>query len=132
MPTFSVLDAPLVESYRARGVLSGSNTSVHLPTACPRASSCWAGCATHAPVPEELGSQLSAPWIGPAYEQGRTLLLLENLREYGGFDLGHEREPQIGMRFLAVAARASFAVGKKRLFRTPSKGYPGTLVWHRA
>jgi hypothetical protein len=36
------------------------------------------------------------------------------------------------MRFLAVAARASFAGGKKRLFRTPSKKYPGTLVWHRA
>jgi hypothetical protein len=39
MPTFSVLDAPLVESYRARGVLSASNTSVQLPTACQRAPS---------------------------------------------------------------------------------------------
>lgn len=76
---------------------SDGATSVHLPTACPRAATCWAGVAAACvPGNEAPASRLSAPWIGPHYDQSRMVVLLENMNAYGGstWEPRHRHEPE--------------------------------------
>jgi hypothetical protein len=129
--TVTAYDVPLVDLYRKRELLSVDDPprSRHLPTMCPKASLCWAGLAvTHQPPEGTDASELSAPWIGSAYDAGRTVIVLENLRNYGGFDLRIEASK--GMRFLGRVAHYQLAEGRRRLFG--SKTYRGTDVWPRA
>jgi hypothetical protein len=122
-------DTQLVALYVDRGVLTPDQRSLHLATNCPRSSTCWASePATRVPPPASVAGELSAPWIGPQFATGRLVLVLENLRDFGGWDLRDEAHK--GMRYLARCARGAFARGDRVLFR--GNGYPGTRVWHQA
>lgn len=121
-------DALIVPMYEERGLLR-NGAPVHLPTECPRAEECWRGerAARH-PARNTPAAALSAPYIGHRYNVGGLAIVLENLRNYGGWDI--TPQPRVGMRFLANAARAGIAKGHKVLFR--GGGYRGTNVWYRA
>ncbi len=69
--------------------------------------------------------------IGPRYRAGRLVLVLENLRDFGGWDL-HESGAASGMRWLASLARIDWTGGRRRLFRTKAAGHGGTGVWAQA
>lgn len=123
------VDAALIAAYRARGLVTDAGESVHLPTACPRASACWASeDSARLPAVGSLAAALSPAYVGARFAEGRLAVVLENLRNYGGWDLGPEAK--IGMRYLAGAARAGFAEGHRVLFR--GGGYAGTSTWYRA
>lgn len=131
MSTASPFDRSLLDAYAAAGVITAAGESVHLPSACPKATSCWRGIAAdHHPPFARPASQMSPPWIGSKYEHGGILVVLENLRDYGGFDLGSTAPPTSGMRLLGMAARHAFAKGERRLFGNSE--YAGTTVWYRA
>lgn len=124
-------DPQLVGAYRARGLLDDGGRAVHLPTACPRCSACWAGeDPSRVPPPDHKGhaGRLSAPWIGYEYQRGRLVVVLENLRNYGGWDLRADADK--GMRYLGRCARAGFSEGHRVLFR--GGAYAGTRVWTQA
>jgi len=124
-------DSLLVDAYTAAGLLDRSGTAVHLPTECPNHAKCWEGVDGSRVPPihdKDNAGRLSAPWIGARYQQGRLALLLENLRDYGGWDLRAEAEK--GMRYLGSHARDGFANGDRVLFR--GGGYAGTKVWAQA
>jgi hypothetical protein len=127
----AAFDPLFVSAYTARGLLDGSGAAVHLPTACPRHATCWEGESGPRVPPEDHkghAGRLSAPWIGDSYQRGRLTLLLENLRDYGGWDLRAEADK--GMRYLGRCACAGFAKGHRVLFR--GQGYAGTPVWAQA
>jgi len=114
-------DDALVRLYRERGLLTADDRPVHLSTACPRASACWAGqSAERHPKEGTPAAALSPPHVGERFEEGHLVVLLENLRNYGGWDLGPQAK--VGMRFLAAHARDDLANGKRVLFR--GDGYP--------
>jgi hypothetical protein len=116
-------DTQLVALYIDRGVLTPDQRGLHLATNCPRCSTCWGSePATRAPPPGSVAGELSAPWIGPQFANGRLVLVLENLRDFGGWDLRDEADK--GMRYLARCARGAFARDDRVLFR--GNGYPGT------
>ena len=88
--TASDYDVPLVDLYRARGLVGREDPprGEHLPTRCSRARACWAGLDARFIPPEgSAASELSPPWIGPAYNVGRAVVVMENLGHYGGLDL---------------------------------------------
>jgi hypothetical protein len=123
------LDDELVRLYGARGLLRDGSNPVHLPTECPRAMKCWGTeSAERRPAPGSPAAALSPPHIGPRYDEERLVVVLENLRGYGGWDLGPQ--PTTGMRFLAAAGRVGLSRGATVLFRGGT--YRGTMVWHRA
>ncbi len=125
----SAFDPALVRLYQEKRLVTDLGTPAHLPSACERASVCWGGQpAERHPSPGQPAAALSPPHIGADFAKGRLVVLLENLRNYGGWDLGPD--PKVGMRFLAASARAGFAQGHKVLFR--GGAYSGTQVWHRA
>jgi hypothetical protein len=121
-------DKALTDDYVRRGVLDCNKQPIHLPTACPQASICWAGIRGRSPKLGAFAAELSAPYIGERYNEGRLLIVLQNLRNYGGFDLGPHAKK--GMRCLGDAAKEGFRRGLRKLFRGDS--YPGTFVWHKA
>jgi hypothetical protein len=125
----SEFDDALVSAYQRQGLLTADRAAVRLSTACPRASLCWADeAAARHPAPDMPAAALSAPHVGRRYKEARLLVLLENLFDYGGFDLGPNAT--VGMRFLADHARTGFGQGHKVLFR--GDGYSGTRVWYQA
>lgn len=134
MTSTSPYDASLVALYQQQGLLDGSGSPTYLPEDCPMSSPCWAHLtAEHRPPRDAPASRLSPPWIGPRYAEGRTLVLMENLRHYGGFDLGPDAKR--GMRYLGQIARAQLLEGRRRFFRgNTSWGAPyrGTDVWPQA
>jgi hypothetical protein len=73
-------------------------------------------------------AELSAPYVGERYSEGRLLIVLENLRNFGGFDLGPNAKK--GMRYLGDVAKEGFYRGSRRLFRGST--YAGTTVWYKA
>jgi hypothetical protein len=129
--TTTAYDVPLVDLYRERGLVGRDDPprGEHLPTRCSRAHACWAGLeARFIPAKGSVASELSAPWIGPAYNVGLTVVVMENLRHYGGFDL--HGDTGRGMRHLGTLAWRHLTEGRRRLFATDI--YRGTDVWSRA
>lgn len=121
-------DEALKDVYATRGLLRDGR-AIHLPTACPNHGACWSAvAASRIPVLGHSAGELSAPWIGPRYSEGRLLVVLENLRDFGGWDLRDSAE--VGMRYLGRCARHGFAHGHRILFR--GNGYAGTSVWCQA
>lgn len=124
-------DVPLVALYRGLGLVSQGDPprGEHLPTRCECANTCWAGLdANHVPKVEDRAAELSPPWIGSKYRDGRTVIVMENLVHYGGFDL--RANATSGMRHLGWLARQQLRDGRRRIFR--SGAYRGTDVWPRA
>jgi hypothetical protein len=119
-------DARLLPLYRERKLLADDLTSVHLPTECPKHAICWKGAEARAP--SDKAAELSAPWIGSHYGMGRLVVVLENLRDFGGWDL-RDTDATKGMRYLGCRARENFAVGRKVLFKGKKNG--GTRVWYQ-
>ncbi len=124
-------DVPLVTLYRERGLigLEDPPRARHLPTQCPQSQQCWPRLlAADVPGADMDQSELSPPWIGPRYRDGETAIVLENLRNYGGFDLRVDATK--GMRKLGWLARQQLGEGRRRLFGGGT--YRGTDVWPRA
>jgi hypothetical protein len=61
-------------------------------------------------------------WVGPGYDQTRTILIGENLYDHGGLDALSE---------LVRLAKLELSAGKRRVSYGASN-YRGTLIWHRA
>lgn len=124
-------DVPLVNLYRERRMVSLGDPprGENLRTRCERAAACWEHLGAEAVPPEgTAAAELSPPWVGSSYEIGRTVVVMENLRHYGGFDLlGTSGR---GMRHLGMLAREQLAGRRRRLFASGT--YRGTDVWPRA
>ncbi|MEM7677149.1 MAG: uracil-DNA glycosylase family protein [Myxococcota bacterium] len=125
--TASARDAALRRLYKARRFIGDDGTPRELPRACEKAKACWAAAARRLPN-TQCATEISPPWIGARYDEGRVLVVLANLYDYGGCDFGPNAT--VGMRFLGAAARAGFAHGHRRLFG--GNGYRGTDVWSQA
>jgi len=123
-------DDALLKLYVERGVARAVNAPGHLPTTCPRAVVCWKGVPDERrPAMGHPASELSPPHIGDLFVASRVVVLLENLREYGGFDFAVQQATR-GMRYLTRCAAVGLARGSKVLFR--GGGYAGSRVWHQA
>jgi len=123
-------DDALMKLYVERGLARAVDAPAHLPTACPRAVVCWKGVPDERrPAMGHPASELSPPHIGDLFVESRVVVLLENLREYGGFDFSVQ-EATRGMRYLTRCAAVGLARGSKVLFR--GGGYAGSRVWHQA
>lgn len=119
--------------YVARGLVSNDGIAASISRCCEHAATCWNEHESRRPSPGAKADELSAPWIGEHYDRGRTVVLLGNLHEYGGWDVS--QSAQTGMRFLANAARAGFKSNNRRLFRgvdDSGRMYRGTDVWTQA
>jgi hypothetical protein len=128
-------DDALVAMYVERQVLDAAKKPVHLPTQCPRHDTCWRSePPARVPPRGHKAAELSAPLIGPDFAKGRLVVILENLRDFGGWDLdGHEK----GMRWLVGLARIDWTGkdgkgGRRRLFGNKETGQGGTDVWAQA
>jgi Uracil DNA glycosylase superfamily len=130
----SEFDQALVSTFVEAGVLAQDRSPVHLPTACPRSGECWDGIRNREHEPGHPATEISAPWIGHRYADGRLLVVLENLRNFGGFDLRDDPpfEGGKGMRWLVKLARNDLAANRRRLFGKKGSAQGSTAVWTRA
>lgn len=129
-----MFDEAIVSAFVEAGVLAHDRSPVHLPTACPSAAECWHGIDHRGYEQGHPATEVSVPWVGKRYTDGRLLVVLENLRNFGGFDLRDDPplEGGTGMRWLVKLARKDLAANRRRLFGRKGSAQGSTAVWTRA
>lgn len=120
-------DRALLDLYRERNFVTKDGHPQYLPVVCEHRTACWTDAQDRLPRATCAG-EISPPWVGPRYDEGRVLVVLGNLNGYGGCDFGPDAK--VGMRLLGAAARSGLGDGNLRLFG--GEGYAGTFVWSQA
>lgn len=119
----SDFDDHLRSHYVATG-LQDERGPTYAASACGRAGTCWAEEpeARRPPTSPAERGQAYAPWVGPAYENTRLVVVGENFYEHGGWEEARKLIRWAIPQLANNVRRMNFGV----------KGYKGSLFQHRA